>query len=117
MALVVSPNGGAHYFKIAFAVCVCMFIVCVLVCMCVFLHMYVSVHSMAHMWRSEDNSVAPVLSFHVYVGSRDQTQAISLVWEAVHTWGHLWPMVVDLFPPNLLSIFLSFLFLIYLLID
>lgn len=30
-------------------------------------------HAMAHIWRSEDNSVELILPFHLYMGSRNQT--------------------------------------------
>lgn len=36
---------------------------CMIICKC----------TITHMWRSKDNSVELVLSFHLYVGSRDQT--------------------------------------------
>lgn len=36
-------------------------------------------HAVAHMWRSGDSSVVSVLSFRLYMGSRDRTQAIRFV--------------------------------------
>lgn len=37
------------------------------------------VHFMAFVWRSGDNYVKHVLSFHLYMGSRNQTQVTRLV--------------------------------------
>ena len=45
------------------------------VCMCVYVYMHV--HGMEHVWRSEDNLQKSVLSHH-HVDSRSQSQAVGL---------------------------------------
>lgn len=42
--------------------------------------MYVCV---ACIWKSEDNSVKSVLFFHLYLGSKDQTQVMGLLLQAL----------------------------------
>lgn len=37
----------------------------------------------ACIWKSEDNSVKSVLSFHLYLGSEDQTQVMGLLLQAL----------------------------------
>lgn len=57
-------------------------LVCMCACMCV-MCAYVSVfgsrcaHVMVHVWKSEDNSVELVLSFHSYMSSRNGTCEVS----------------------------------------
>lgn len=85
------------------------------VCLCVYLcvlDVYVGMHTMAHIWRAEDNFVEPVLIFHVYIGSWDPNHITSLVWQVPHTRSRLWPMVVHFLFLYSLLFFFSFLFLL-----
>jgi hypothetical protein len=92
-------------------VCVCVCVLCLFVSM---FDVYVRMYTVAHIWRSEDHFVDPVLIFHVYIGSRDQNHFFSLVWQVLHTWDHLWLVVVYFLFLYFLVFF--FLFLSYLLI-
>lgn len=41
-------------------------------------------HAIELVWRSEDSFVESVLSFHIYVGSKDWTQIPKLVQQALY---------------------------------
>jgi hypothetical protein len=44
------------------------------------------------MWKSEDSFVESVLFFHLHMGSTDQIQATSLVWQVpISTEPSCWP--------------------------
>lgn len=45
-------------------------------------------HSVAHVWRSEDNFVESVFSC-LCVGSRDQTRMVTRVWQVCYLMNHL----------------------------
>ena len=47
--------------------------------------MYVNMHAPARvqMWKSEDNFVELVLSFHLYMDLGDHTHAVRLVWQVL----------------------------------
>lgn len=53
--------------------------------------MYVGacVYATAPMWQPEDNLVKFILSFHLFVGYRDQIQVIRLVCQALYQLSHL----------------------------
>ena len=55
--------------------CVC--IICLYVCSCT--------HTIAHLWRPEDNFVSLVLSFHLLMDSSDSTQVTTLAWQSAFT--------------------------------
>lgn len=44
--------------------------------------MYGIAHAMLHKWGSEKNFMALVLSFHIYMGSGNQTRVTRLAWQA-----------------------------------
>lgn len=77
-------------------VCACVWCVCVRVCVCRERGDGDEWYGPWHTWRSEDNSVDSVLSFHFYMDSGDWTQITRLTWQ-VPLFTH-WAILLALIP-------------------
>lgn len=58
-------------------------------CLCVYVYVHVCTHAFTHagcVWKPKNNLVKLVLSFHLYTGSRDQSQGVRLAQQAMSHW-------------------------------